>query len=315
MVVFLLPLILGSAVIVLANNLVFEPGSAHQGVYRYQLEKLEATSSVDTVFVGDSSLGNAIDAAHFSELTPGQSVNLALTGTHGYAGSYNMLKKALQASPELQNVVVFQTLDMITRPVSYQGYLYTIGSAGDLLELGLPGIRRLFSVAQGAFTMDNALASLADRPPYTIENDSIEQAARTAALSDEPPSIAKIDADKEEFLIRLIRFCEARELNCIYAHGPIWEELGIAAGEYIEFVGERLMELGLPVVGPILIDTARLGNAVDHVAPAFKRQFTEGVFSKSGTVPCRGREQAIGPSASSIGTDQETRRHPKGRSP
>ena len=56
----------------------------------YQIKKTQTLQNIDTVFVGDSSLGNALDAQHFSSLSGKDSVNLALTGLYGYA--YRLFK-------------------------------------------------------------------------------------------------------------------------------------------------------------------------------------------------------------------------------
>ena len=42
--------------------LFFESVFGHQKLYEYQLDKLSSNSDVETIFVGDSSLRNAIDA-------------------------------------------------------------------------------------------------------------------------------------------------------------------------------------------------------------------------------------------------------------
>ncbi len=65
----------------------------YQKLYDYQLKKLSTQEDVDTIFIGDSSLGNAINADLISRQGSIKALNLALNGNYGYAGPYNMLKK------------------------------------------------------------------------------------------------------------------------------------------------------------------------------------------------------------------------------
>src|SRR5262249_16834400 len=68
---------------------------ANVKLLRYQKQKL-ARSHAALVLVGDSSLGNAIDAELLSQLSGKPTINLALTGSHGFEGAYNMLRRAFR---------------------------------------------------------------------------------------------------------------------------------------------------------------------------------------------------------------------------
>jgi hypothetical protein len=58
---------------------------ANHEIYGYQRDKLGTARTIDIAFVGDSSLGNAINAELFSSLSGHNAVNLALTGSYGSA--------------------------------------------------------------------------------------------------------------------------------------------------------------------------------------------------------------------------------------
>lgn len=104
--------------------------------YRGKLYKLAHENNIETLFIGDSSLESVIDDKLFSILSQSKTSNMALVGVFGYAGSYNMLKKALSnPNNKIKNVIIVQTLDMMTRPVSYKGYLLSMGGLNDLFEL------------------------------------------------------------------------------------------------------------------------------------------------------------------------------------
>jgi hypothetical protein len=89
----------------------------------HQISKFEHPTAT-TLFLGDSSLGNAISAARWAELSGHSAANLALTGVYGYAGSYNFLRRALQRGRP-DNVVIMHTADMPTRAVWDRAYELT----------------------------------------------------------------------------------------------------------------------------------------------------------------------------------------------
>ena len=90
------------------------------------MHKIEsAREPVETIIVGDSSAGNAIDATLFSELSGGQTLNLALSRLHGFEGSLNMAKQARKLHPEIKNIVFVQSLDMWALTFSREGFFKT----------------------------------------------------------------------------------------------------------------------------------------------------------------------------------------------
>src|SRR5262249_18526331 len=98
--------------------------AANHDIYRYQTAKIEAAAPIDIAFVGDSSLGNAIDATRFGELAARRTANLALNGSYGSGGSYNMVRKLLFAKrPQL--IVVMQSIDTMRRDDAFPGFYFS----------------------------------------------------------------------------------------------------------------------------------------------------------------------------------------------
>src|SRR5688572_25430320 len=81
----------------------------------YQSAKLDGQPA-DTIFVGDSTLGHAIDAELWSALSGRRSVNLALTGVYGYEGGFNFIRRSLRTLRP-RNVILMYAPDMMARPV------------------------------------------------------------------------------------------------------------------------------------------------------------------------------------------------------
>ena len=117
-VVGLLVLMLGSVLALLYLAQIYgRPDIGYQALVRYQQDKIRS-GVADTLFIGDSSLGNAISVDHWQKITGHQATNLALTGVMGYAGSLVMLENALKYAP-VKNVIIMQTPDMMTRSVAH----------------------------------------------------------------------------------------------------------------------------------------------------------------------------------------------------
>ena len=66
------------------------------------------------VFVGDSSLGNAVNAQLFSQLSGSKATNLALTAGYGYQGTLQMIEAVLKHRHPSDFVIV-QTPEMMMR--------------------------------------------------------------------------------------------------------------------------------------------------------------------------------------------------------
>ena len=109
---FLLVIVLISAGMVILYWVDIPSYSNGNDVLRqYQFAKLETfQGDINTIIVGDSSAGNAIDAELFSELSQGKTINTSLTLSFGLVGSLNMSKQALAKHPEIKNIIIIQTL-------------------------------------------------------------------------------------------------------------------------------------------------------------------------------------------------------------
>ncbi|MCB8942190.1 MAG: hypothetical protein H6658_00295 [Ardenticatenaceae bacterium] len=257
--------------------LFLDEAYTYQVLYHYQLQKLATERTFETIVVGDSSGGNAIDAEYFSELTGTETVNLALNGLYGYAGSYNMIRKALEASPNLKNVIVVQSADMMQRPISYQGYLYSSASFQDVWEEGLnePLITAFFdSILSSIGT--NAIITDIKGHARPIVNDYVVQEGSIESPEIFEWNAGKVKEDKLLFLIKIRQLCEERDLNLIYVHGPLWEPIALASEEYFDEVERLIKAQNIVMIDEVIpIKTEDLGNTIDHVVPDVKPIYTE----------------------------------------
>jgi hypothetical protein len=261
----------------------------YQELYAYQLEKVKRLPHdvPITLFLGDSSLGNAIDADLFGRLSGTPSFSLALTGLYGYAGPYNMLKKAAEHR-RVRNVVVMNTLDMAEREVAYDGYLYSIGSMDDVRELTWGQRAHVgAALASALFTQSNMtrVSRIAleryvlGKPPRpgSIVADYIRQAHPTTVPErvPSPVSVERINPEKRVFLERIVAYCRARGVNLVYVHGPLLARDAWNVEPYVRAANRMLAETGITVVPHLVrIPPDKLGDRDDHVRPEFKPEFT-----------------------------------------
>lgn len=248
---------------------------------RHQLAKLAAPRGADTLFVGDSSLGNGIDAAEFDAITGTHSLNLALTGDYGYAGSYNMMQRALQLNP-IRTVFIVHTLDILNRKVDYRAHLLTANTLYDPQQPFLRQVDTLRNLALEALdgrSLPDALAALAPvkrqgKPRHSIVNDYHPQDAplglkiredQLATVTINPT----INMEQAGYLNRIAALCRERDVTCVYAFGPIYGKEYENSRDVRTRSESLITTAGLVIATdtPYLMDFAELGDNTDHIAP------------------------------------------------
>lgn len=261
----------------------------YQALYAYQLEKIQRNSHAETVFVGDSSLGNSLNTELFSRLSGSESINLALTGLYGYAGSYNMIKRS--AGPFTRNIVVMQALDMMTRRESYSGYLMTLRSREDLTELNPTETGRLIGSFYSLVTSPANLFRIVKSnvgmtvSSIRIQNDYVKQGPPLDPRSPSGYSAVVVNEEKINFFRKIVAYCQQKNINLIYVHGPIYSVIGRRSEAYIRRVNELLSVTGSAsgdganvVADVVLIERQHIGDSYDHVHPRYKNLYTAKIY-------------------------------------
>ena len=104
-------------------------------IRNYQLEKINSSnfSNINTIIIGDSSGGNAIDSKLFSELSGLNTKNICLTGSWGLVGSLGILKKSIEKNENIKNIIIIHTLDIWEREFPKESIL-ELFTLSDILE-------------------------------------------------------------------------------------------------------------------------------------------------------------------------------------
>jgi hypothetical protein len=251
----------------------------------YQLERLDAAERVDTVFFGDSSLGQLIDSATWQALFGETTLSLALTGGEGYVGDLYMLQQVLQRHRP-SRVVLVHTADMLTRNIAWSAYFAIRPDAPSVN----PPLKRLVREPLEIFvskdllvaSLEGILARLLDRTlPFLVDGYVRGKPALVVRRSFDPTApmvfaVEDINPEKTLFLDLVIALCAREGLDCRYAFGPIWDEVCTSSVPYLETVAALIEARGMPVVDgtPICVPVEDLDNTEDHVLPSTRAHYT-----------------------------------------
>lgn len=254
----------------------------YQRLLEYQTEKLSGPPA-HTIFIGDSSLGHAIDAQLWSTLSGRRALNLALTGSYGYEGGYNFIKRALKTIRP-KNIVLMYTADMMTRPLSEEAFETT----RDLAELAWweraqRNLKETYNFTELSSSISwlrraaiRAVTGRAAPRERIIENDYVKQGPPRPPPHDVLVQ-SQIQPDKIKYYALIGKLCETEQINCLYLHGPL-AHLGCEQSRpYFDELGRLFAQPGVRQVSvmPVCLQPDEVGDSEDHVVPALKSAVTQ----------------------------------------
>lgn len=256
----------------------------NESILRYQRHKLN-TSETDyrTVILGDSSAGNAIDAALFSTLTGKKTINLALTGDFGIYSAVVMLQNALQHYPQLQTAVI------VFSPAVW-GHRFLDDAYFLMRREGLD---------DPVITLESYIAWYLNTNRFQWVNefnhDPVKQAftridPRNDYLTQYQPTVGLVFPDYTTplpnilngihftWLNQLAALCHrTRPITCIFMNGPIFEAKLKASGSIHRDTLQQVQQ-HLPPIRYVnefqTFDQAALGDTLNHVRQEFKATYT-----------------------------------------
>jgi hypothetical protein len=283
---FFLPLLLSAGMI--AFHI---PTNKNQVVIWRQLEKLaNADPNIDTVILGDSSAGMAIDAARFSELTGTNTLNLATTAAFGIYTNVLMLAQAKRALPNLRHVyfVVSSTSWPVDfEPEAYHLFRLVLGQGADPFasiseasEVRKNYINWLFTPMRFFWLWRDQHEPPYERGVWDDDLDYIIQGPRKQesempaawAIYMRPP-----DEDKlAPYLAKWAELCDPA--LCMIAPGPIYDRYAQATAEpnvrIEQLIRSRLGGALSYKEAPYIVPGEMLGDAPMHVRPEKREETT-----------------------------------------
>ncbi len=247
---------------------------------RYQFDKLSKAEGAKVLLVGDSSLGNAIDARAWSGALGKPVLSLALTGAYGYGGSLNMIRNALRSQP-IETVILFQFAGMMREPVTFEGMVLTADRWSDLDLVPFSAVWSSvvnFSMAvnvTGTFVLRGG-----SRLDSFVPNDYVPQDAAMPLLGPEPAPVkldpAAIRPGHARVLSAIAALCNEKKLRCLYVHGPLTRSICDNSADFIATENRVVRATGLtPVEGtPICLPWRDTGDTENHVTPRLKPDYS-----------------------------------------
>lgn len=257
-------------------------GADRTELLSYQLGKLDDARSVDVLLLGDSTLGNTVEAAGWERASGRPVLSLALTGSFGYAGSLNMLRRALRrVEPRL--VVLMHTIETPGRSIEWDGLVYTAEELGDLAEAPpwtvVSGLANLDLVRE---MLHAWLAGDQPAPARLVERDYEPQQPRRPDGIRPGVQGRRLTADdlregRMELLDRVGALCREHGVPCLYAHGPYVEPFCSQNRRFLEAANRRIEQAGLHLVSetPVCMPRPEVGDSEDHVAPRLRARYSE----------------------------------------
>lgn len=213
------------------------PTNKNQVVVWNQLRKIEkAGRDTDTVILGDSSAGFAIDIGLFNELTGRKAINLALTASFGIHNNLLMLQQARLKLPNLKYVLFIYSAPAWMEPFNDEAYyLLSHGLSPDKNPLyGFPDAREarrnylnwLFTPERFLWAVNNLRQPDYERGIWDNGTAYIIQGPiEPKESADKKWPLRMPLIEEEEIIPYLEAWAElCGELRCVYAHGPQYSE-------------------------------------------------------------------------------------------
>lgn len=270
----------GISTLAIQNGVVDLP---YAQLYAYQRSKVDSLKSTDLLFIGDSSLGNAIDVRLCTSEYNITCTSLALTGAFGYGGSLGMLERALNRTTP-KAVIVFQTLDMMSRGVSSKAYSLISPKKSKVLFSNFEDTASTlwnFNYVKVAFKKG---LKGAVPPTDMVARDYIVQ-LNNLSLKPEPvvPEWKKTASPKKiKYLKEIVTLCKEENIPLLYVYGPLAAPSYRGAHKFKSESDALIAATGITMAKgtPFIIPWKEVGDSSDHVNPVFRKKFTRMYLNK-----------------------------------
>lgn len=260
-------------------------------IRHYQLSKIQAANfkNTQTIIIGDSSGGNAIDAKYFTQLSGLETQNLCLTGSWGILGSLGILKNAIAKNDTIKNVIIIQTIDIWNRPLARES-IFELFSFHDIYISPYTNLNNIIGFfynpkevwwnIKHLFEAKNKIAKIdtnydfLEQKKYKFSNG--KKNIENLQLFD----TFKLSADKKDELNELQKYCISKNLNCIFIHGPIHQKLIEHSKQYIPTLKHTLPTLFKIKYHSNICSYSedKIGDSYDHIDTRYKKESTKNYF-------------------------------------
>jgi hypothetical protein len=264
------------------------------GLYHFQEAKLAAArEKIDLLFLGDSSLGNGVDAKAVAARSGKTVLNLALSGgALGLPAIETQLRAAVRET-KIENLVVMVSPELYRRHFSASADGYVLANGGNpgaiftlppkqALRAAVSLISFLFDSgvqADGIRTLRGGTRDLGDCTGCA-DLDYIAQEANGKLTGDDIKKWRGPFDDFDPFLERIAALCRRHAINCLYMHGPTIQEVLDLNPGYVEKINAKVAQAGLRLVSPepFIIAPNDVGDSVNHVRPDLRAVYSNKIY-------------------------------------
>jgi len=282
---FLLVSILTITLLLLLGNLVYLSTTQNLLYQQGQQRIKEITSNKDAeiVFLGDSSLANAINNTLFEQLSNKKVLNLWLTGGgHNLASTYNLLRHILKEKKKIQTIIIMHTPSVYGYDFLLGGYFSTLGNLDsdtarknellgykDFLAfyvLNLPGIKEYF-------TMKQVEKNQQSTEPWTFKNEKL-----TRPVNQLQREYLKIGISKKTELKMIDDLVKDKNITVVYIQGPLHHDVST---KYQDIIKQQQSLIKKTFKNITFIESytypenKHMGNTIDHVDKSYKDTVTK----------------------------------------
>jgi hypothetical protein len=261
----------------------------------YQLNKINSDdfNDIETIIVGDSSGGNAINKKTFTELSRTKTENLTLTGSWGLLGSNGIIKRVISKNKNIKNIVIIQTFDIWHRKKSNESIIELYSLKDVINETGLASLIGYYTNPKEIwwhikfFVKKYILNDFSSLEKIDLQHDYILQAEAKYSnnqqqIKNERIGRIKLSADKRYELSSLEETCKKHSLNCILVNGPIHSEF---VNNSKSIVDMNLSEVKDQIKFIKYYDkifsypSRKIGDSIDHMDVKFKDESTTDFYN------------------------------------
>ncbi|GAB2178228.1 hypothetical protein [Dongia sp. agr-C8] len=266
------------------------------GLYHFQAAKLAAAPErVDLLLLGDSSLGNGVDARAMAAQSGRTVLNLALSGgALGLPAIETQLRQAIRRGMKIENLVVMVSPELYRRRFSASADGFVLANARDPAQvLALPPKLAVKAAASLlSFLFDSGVQADGIRTLMTGARDTgdctgcatLDYVAQEAGGKPTPDDIKEWRGpydDFDPFLERIAALCRKQEINCLYMHGPTIQAVLDLNPGYVEKIDAKVGNAGLRLVSPapVIISPGDVGDSVNHIRPDLRAALSDRIYA------------------------------------
>lgn len=274
---FSLLILLGSLVYLsTTQNLLYQQGQT-------RIQDITSNKDAEVVFLGDSSLANAINNEFFEQLSNKKVLNLSLTGGgHNLASTYNLLRHIVKEKKKIKTIIIMHTPSVYGYDFLLGGYFSTLGdldsdiarkngllSYKDFLAfyvLNLPSIKEYFTMRQVETNQHNA-------EPWTFKNGKL-----TRPINQLQREYLKIGASKKTELKMIDNLIKDKNITVVYIQAPLHHDVSTKYQDIIK-QQQNLIKKTFKNITFIELYTypknEHMGNTIDHIDKSYKNTITK----------------------------------------